>query len=206
MAKIFISYSRVDKAFAERFDARLRRMFPDVNVWYDDHLYGGQDWWQEILGHIAKCDIFIYLLSNESVTSPYCEAEFTEARRLQKRIITVQVRDRTALTDDLDDIQYVDMKNGVDDADAVARLGGAVRLQLANVSRKRPLWQPITPKPLIPDEQTRSSDVPEVDTPALNVQHPIVPPRGREKFPLREIGIGLFVTIVGVQFSFYSNP
>jgi len=82
MARIFISYSRVDKTFTERFEARLRRMFPDVPVWYDDHLYGGQNWWNEILGQIAKCDIFIYLLSNESVTSPYCQAEFTEARRL----------------------------------------------------------------------------------------------------------------------------
>ncbi len=65
MPHIFISYSRVDRFFTEHFEARLRRMFPDVDIWFDDHLHGGDVWWDEILSQIAQCDVFIYLLSNE---------------------------------------------------------------------------------------------------------------------------------------------
>ena len=96
MSRFFISYSRVDKVvFARPFAQRLHRMFPDHNVWWDEELTGGDVWWDEILRQIAACDVFIYLLSNKSVNSPYCRAEFAEAQRLQKHIITVQVRDRT---------------------------------------------------------------------------------------------------------------
>ncbi len=100
--------------------------------------------------------------------SPYCQAEFNEARRLQKRIVTVQIRDRTELTDELDDIQYVDMKAGVDDPDALTRLSGAVRLQLSRAAKKRPLWQPRTPRPALAKEAPRLANTPEVDTPPLH--------------------------------------
>jgi hypothetical protein len=101
MTKLFISYSRVDTSFTERLVERLRRVYGLPNVWYDDELHGGQRWWKMILEQVAACGVFIYLLSNESVTSPYCQAEFAEALRLQKPIVTVQVRDKTRLSDDL---------------------------------------------------------------------------------------------------------
>jgi hypothetical protein len=46
------------------------------NVWFDDNLHGGQPWWEEILSQIAICDIFVYLLSSESIASEYCLAEY----------------------------------------------------------------------------------------------------------------------------------
>jgi formylglycine-generating enzyme required for sulfatase activity len=167
MARIFISYSRVDKPFAERFSARLRKMFPDVDVWLDSNLLGGDIWWIEILNQTAACDVFIYLLSNESVQSPYCYAEFTEARRLQKCVITVQVRDRTELTKELSDIHWVDMKAGVDDPDALTDLAAAVRIQLSKAVPKPPLWEPATPKPVVGKEKIRPADAPDIDTPPL---------------------------------------
>ena len=109
MAQVFISYSRVDAEFVAVFIRRLQRAFPDLKIWHDQAphgLIGGGNWWNDILTAIAASDVFVYILSNESVNSLYCQAEFTEARRLQKRIITVQARDRTELTDDLDDIHY----------------------------------------------------------------------------------------------------
>lgn len=174
---IFVSYSRVDRAFAEKFVARLRRMFPNDTVWYDDELHGGEQWWDAILDQIAKCQIFIYLLSNDSVTSPYCQAEFAEAQRLQKQVITVQARDRTKLTETLSDIQYVDMKRGSDDPDAVADLARAVNFQREKIIRAgtRPLWQPRTPRPSLPAEKT-PTERPEVDTPALAAPTPFTSP------------------------------
>lgn len=150
MARIFISYSRVDTAFVEKLYHRLQQMRPNCHIWYDQAphgLLGGDLWWDEIMNAVAKSDIFIYVLSNESVQSDYCQAEFEEARRLQKRIITIQARDRTRLTGKLRDIQYVDMKNGVDDPEALARLAGALDRQISLIKKRRALWQPRTAKP-----------------------------------------------------------
>lgn len=151
MTQMFISYSRVDQVFVEQLYHRLQQMRPSASIWYDKAphgLLGGDSWWDEITNAIASCDIFIYVLSNEAVQSAYCQAEFAEARRLQKQIITIQARDRTLLSGELRDIQYVDMKNGVNDADALAQLSGALDRQISQVKhRSPPLWQPRTPKP-----------------------------------------------------------
>lgn len=182
MARIFISYSRVDGAFTERFVRRLKRIDRDHNVWYDDELLGGDIWWEEILNHIYVCDLFVYLLSNESVNSPYCQAEFIEARRLQKRIITVQVRDRTKLPPDLSDIHYVDMKAGLDDADALERLTAALIKQTKNLPSRRPkpLSPTRTPRPHVPDEVVVPNRE-DVDTPTLRDRSMLPVSKGRDK-------------------------
>lgn len=173
MPQLFISYSRVDKVFVELFIRRLQRAFPDLKIWHDQAphgLIGGGNWWNDILAAIAASDVFIYILSNESVSSLYCQAEFTEARRLQKRIITVQARDKTELTDDLDDIQFINMKDGVDDAEAFASLVAAVNLRLREAQKyrnARPLWKPATPKPSKEAPPTRTATAPDITTPAL---------------------------------------
>lgn len=176
MSKFFISYSRVDLSFVQDLYKRLQQMRPRDVIWFDkahDGLLGGDSWWDEILDNIADSDIFIYVLSNESVQSAYCRAEFQEARRLQKRIITIQARDRTKLTDELRDIQYVDMKNGVDDIDAITSLSGAMDRQIAQVKRKRALWRPRTPKPSDEQPITRVNMDTDIDTPTLVAPRPI---------------------------------
>gem|GEM_PF-4385054 len=171
MPKFFISYSRVDKHFVAKFEPLLRRIIPDSSVWYDDKLDGGDKWWDEILKQIAECDIFLYLLSNESVQSVYCQAEFTEACRLQKNIITIQIRDRTELTDELKDIHYIDMTDGVDDADAIVRLAGAIHKQLENTNKRRALWKPSTPKPSTLEEKLVDRTTGDTNTPKLTQPH-----------------------------------
>jgi hypothetical protein len=44
MARIFVSYSRADSLFVEQFVALLEKAFPTHTIWYDEHIYGGQDW------------------------------------------------------------------------------------------------------------------------------------------------------------------
>ncbi len=146
-----------------QFLRRLKRKFTGYHFWVDEELTGGDDWWKEILKAIHEADIFIYLLSNESVNSPYCKAEFTEARRLQKRIILVQVRDRTNFDSEL---QLVDMKKGADDVDAQDELVRAINKQVGLIPKKklRALWTPETPKPQVIKEAERPADAPEVDT------------------------------------------
>jgi hypothetical protein len=175
MSKIFISYSRVDTAFVERFIKRLRLAYPRFSIWYDqstEGLIGGDDWWESILKGIAESDLFIYILSNESVQSEYCQAEFTEARRLQKRIITIQARDKTRLTEPLASIQLIDMKNGADDPEGFDRVVAAINSQSLPTKKRRAKWQPATPKPGKETPPARTADAPEVETPPLKVPAP----------------------------------
>jgi hypothetical protein len=158
--QIFVSYSRVDRPFTEQLVARLRRIFPPPKntVWYDDDLYGGDSWWDAILDQIASSDIFLYVLSNESIESSYCRAELAEAQRLHKRVITLQARDRTKLPPELEAIQFVDMKNGVDNAEALSRLLAAINKQLENIPERapKPIRPERTPRPIT----TRPADAP----------------------------------------------
>lgn len=134
MARIFISYSHVDEQFAKTLAELLRKKYGYENVWYDDRLHSGVKWWDEILGQIKACDVFLYLLSNDSVESRFCQAEFEEATRLQKQFAFVQVRGRTRLTDELGQYQYTDMsERGVDDASALTDLYYSIDVQAKDV-------------------------------------------------------------------------
>jgi formylglycine-generating enzyme len=187
MPQVFISYSRVDTTFVEHLIRRVQLAFPDVKIWQDTAphgLIGGDNWWEAILKAVAESDVFIYVLSNESVQSAYCQAEFTEARRLQKRIVTIQARDKTELTDELDDIQFVDMKHGVDDPEALQRLNAALNKQLAQAKKQRPLWKPATPKPSKEPPPTRTAASPDITTPVL-----IRPPAEDEALKIARSGL-----------------
>lgn len=61
------------------------------------------------------------------------------------------------------------MRNGTDDAEAIASLAGALDQQLQLAKKRRPLWQPPTPKPSYDPIPARAPDAPEVDTPTLQI-------------------------------------
>ncbi|MEO8612603.1 MAG: TIR domain-containing protein [Chloroflexota bacterium] len=144
MPRIFISYSHVDRPFVDELVVLLREVYELENVWVDENIYGGQLWWDEILRQIASCDLFIYLLSNESLISEYCLAEYHEAQRLQKQIIPVQVRGRTAIPNEMKQIQYVDMSSGI--RNGINKLHAAITKSAAKLQTISP--QPITPVPV----------------------------------------------------------
>ncbi len=60
--RLFLSYARVDKPYA----IQVVNMLDIHEIWYDQRLYAGQDWWREILRRLDWCDGFIYLLSPDS--------------------------------------------------------------------------------------------------------------------------------------------
>ncbi len=107
--KIFVSYARVDKPYCVRIIETLHVH----DVWYDQRLYAGQDWWKEILRRLDWCDLFIYLLSPDSVDSLYCRQELEIARRLNRNIIPALINRGTALPDNMKDLQYVDLTDGL---------------------------------------------------------------------------------------------
>jgi hypothetical protein len=127
MPRIFISYSRDDRAFVDGLVPLLRELYGYDNVWFDEVLRGGQDWWDEILRQIRRCDIFCYLLSDDSLQSRYCRAELEEALRLKKHILPAKVEAQAGpLPQDLRRIHIVDLSGGISDARALSKLYAAI--------------------------------------------------------------------------------
>lgn len=99
--KLFVSYSRVDKPICKAIVERLSAH----DVWFDQNLYGGENWWQKIEREIFDREGFVYLLSNDSVVSEYCIKEFETALELGKQIIPVIVRARTEIPTRLESLK-----------------------------------------------------------------------------------------------------
>lgn len=107
--RIFVSYAREDKPYCIRIIETLHAH----DVWYDQRLYAGQDWWKEILRRLDWCEIFIYLLSPDSIASLYCRREVEIARRLNRHIIPVLINKETILPDKMKNWQYVDLSESL---------------------------------------------------------------------------------------------
>lgn len=86
--RLFVSYSSRDDAAVDKLVGALRHAH---QVWYDDELGGGQEWWNTILGGIRGCDVVLFGMSNHSLKSKPCQAELAYAQALRRPILPVQV-------------------------------------------------------------------------------------------------------------------
>ncbi|MFN8484810.1 MAG: SUMF1/EgtB/PvdO family nonheme iron enzyme [Anaerolineae bacterium] len=89
--KLFISYSRDDKAWVYNLRDALRTE-SDHEVWIDRGLVPGQDWWQTILESIEAHECFVYVVTPKSVESIYCQAELGYALALNKPILPLMLK------------------------------------------------------------------------------------------------------------------
>jgi hypothetical protein len=89
---IFVSHSSKDDDFGLRLVQDLRRALgsPEA-VWYDSEggLYGGDSWWSRIVSVLATCDVFIIVLSPNSMSSKWVVRELDIAIVEGKRIVPV---------------------------------------------------------------------------------------------------------------------
>lgn len=107
--RLFISYARVDRPYC----IQVAHVLDVHELWYDQRLYAGEDWWNEIKRRLDWCEGFIYLLSPDSVTSDYCRQEYELAKNLGRPIFPVLVRKNTPIPPSLDGVQYVDLTTGL---------------------------------------------------------------------------------------------
>ncbi|MCL4253904.1 MAG: protein kinase [Anaerolineae bacterium] len=87
--KLFLSYRRTNQMIVEALVKVFKQM--DHIVWYDQHLTGGQKWWDTILEEIQECDLFVPILSPEYLESYPCKLEYEYAHQLNKRILPIEV-------------------------------------------------------------------------------------------------------------------
>jgi hypothetical protein len=95
--KAFISYSSRNRdavqGLAKDLDGALNTISPSTHnaVWFDQALVGGQDWWNTILDHLMNCDVFVFALSPNSISSDACNRELNYAHELNKRILPIWI-------------------------------------------------------------------------------------------------------------------
>lgn len=147
--KLFISYSSRDREKVRLFAEDLKQIVKVVShneggdVWFDQELIGGHDWWENILSKIRACDVFLFVLTQDSLRSDPCRLEYTYAHSLNKRILPILLGDGinvTLLPEPLQRIQFVDYRNR--GLDSYQSLSGAMASLPAAVPMPDPLPKP----------------------------------------------------------------
>ncbi len=90
-AKIFISYSRKDMAFADRLEAALtaRGFEPLIDR---AEIFAFEDWWKRIKALIGRADTVVFVLSPDSVASDVALKEVIQAASFNKRFAPIVYR------------------------------------------------------------------------------------------------------------------
>ncbi len=86
----FVSYARQDRELVGGLKVDLERLGREV--WIDEKLRGGQEWWDEILAAIRSCDLFVWTVSPASVKSTACKAELTYASDLGRPVLPIMIK------------------------------------------------------------------------------------------------------------------
>lgn len=90
-AKVFVSYSRKDLAFAQMLVGALAERGFDAFL-DKTEIAPGEPWKERLAGLIAASDTVVFTVSPDSVASPICSWELEESARLSKRVIPVVAR------------------------------------------------------------------------------------------------------------------
>ncbi|MFI4998188.1 MAG: toll/interleukin-1 receptor domain-containing protein, partial [Hyphomicrobiales bacterium] len=107
-AKVFISYSRKDMAFADRLEAALeaRGIEPLIDR---SEIYAFEDWWRRIEALIAQADTVVFVLSPDAASSEVCHKEIAFAASCNKRLAPIVYRrvDDKALPQALASLNFI---------------------------------------------------------------------------------------------------
>ncbi len=90
-ARIFISYSRKDMAFADRLEAALKARGFEALIDRTE-IYAFEDWWKRIEALIGRADTIVFVLSPDAVSSDICKKEVSFAASLNKRFAPIVFR------------------------------------------------------------------------------------------------------------------
>ncbi|HEX6818907.1 MAG TPA: TIR domain-containing protein, partial [Ktedonobacterales bacterium] len=135
--RVFISHSRADDEFGHKLVARLRtELGDDDSVWYDSAggLWAGDEWWMRILKELSERNVFLIVLSPDSMASKWCQDELNLAwqdknskdRSRRKVIVPVMYR-TTEVPQYLTIVQFADFTNDERFEEAFERLVRVVR-------------------------------------------------------------------------------
>ncbi len=116
---VFISYSRADSDLARKLNNELQ--LQGKTTWFDqESIASGADFAREIEQGIQSSDNFLFILSPQSVNSPYCAMEVEYAAKLNKRFVTLLHRavNSAELHPELAKVQWIDFNRNEGDFNA----------------------------------------------------------------------------------------
>jgi WD40 repeat protein len=90
-AKIFISYSRKDMAFADRLEAALNARGFETLIDREE-IYAFEDWWARLQALIGQADTVVFVLSPDAAASREALREVEYAASLNKRFAPIVCR------------------------------------------------------------------------------------------------------------------
>jgi formylglycine-generating enzyme required for sulfatase activity len=144
--QIFISYSTKDRPLVADLAEDLKAL--DHDVWFDPELVrnGGQKWWDNILRNVRECDLFVFALTPQSLTSEACEREYGYAYSLGKNILPIMLADVDipTLPPELQELQFVNY------TERSKRQLAALAASLNKLPVPRPLPDPMPDQPKTP--------------------------------------------------------
>ncbi len=92
LSDVFISYSRRDEEFVRKLHEEFTNRGREVWVDWEDIPKGAQ-WWSEIQAGIEGADIFLFVISPDSIASEVCYEEIAHAYNSHKRVVPILYRD-----------------------------------------------------------------------------------------------------------------
>ena len=113
-AKVFISYSRKDAAFAERLAARLAQAH-FVPLIDREAILPGEEWKERLSRLVLESDTVVFIISPDSAVSAVCRWELSEAQRHSKRLLPLIYR-AAPTTDIPETVQAINWIDFCDDA------------------------------------------------------------------------------------------
>jgi membrane peptidoglycan carboxypeptidase len=140
--KLFISYAHTDRWQVNQLVELLRQGKHDP--WFDKELTSGFEWQQQLGDAIKQSDVFVYILSPESVGSEWCQWEFARAVEMNKPILPVLIQSKTQFPEAIAKLQYVDFSEGPT-PEAVAQLMGGFTQIATTISREAAPQAPTNP-------------------------------------------------------------
>jgi hypothetical protein len=130
-AKVFISYSRKDMAFADHLEEALkaRGFEPFIDR---EEIYAFEEWWKRIETLIARADTVVFVLSPDSIASDIAIKEVNFATSLNKRIAPIVCRrvDDKAVPEALAKLNFIFFENGAEFDNSADRLAEALKTDI----------------------------------------------------------------------------
>ena len=144
MSRIFLSYSRSNKDVVKNLEEDFEAL--GHTVWFDNQISGGEEWWNEILDEIRKCDLLAIVLNDSNISSA-CKSEYTYAMEVGKPVLPILISEDISpnlLPSELSNIQFV--KYLKMDRQSAFQLSKA----LSNIPPADKLPEPLPKPPVVP--------------------------------------------------------
>jgi hypothetical protein len=121
--RVFLSHAVVDREYARKLRSLLSR-YPNLHIFTPDMLSAGEDWLSRLKDEVSQCDIFLVLLSPDSVNSEWILPEIGAAWALNKLIVPIvtQTGLSTEIPTVLQQSEFLEMKYLEDHPEAIDQI------------------------------------------------------------------------------------